>query len=304
MTPRMRLVSLLRIAALLVVVALAAVAVARGGGGGGGGGGHGGGGGGFGGGYHGSYGGHGGRGGGVPMSDSAGLKILSFFWLVVGGGATAAFWGRRYWLVEVVLCLKNGEHYVPVLDDALRRADFDGPHDRAVALRHIGTMVKPEDVAEASVMVLGQSTAGRQIANAGTRYRKQIDIAGVKADSDQVLPPAGTELIRPGDSCVLGVVFSVSDPKPFRQGQAGDLGSALQALSHAKMDPSNSVYVYYAPDPGQALEPVAAVEMTQRLSADAAEAPFGGWYPAAVALGILLTIAPAIAIFMFAATLP
>jgi hypothetical protein len=238
------------------------------------------------------------------MDPTTTCRVLAGFWAVFGGFAVLGLAFSRYQLVEVVLNLRNGEKYVPLLDDILRRANFSSPSDRAVALRKIAGMVHGDDVDDGGVMVHDRGMFSALMKKAEARCAMQMDRAGVRPDSEMALPAQGTQQIRPGDHCVLGVVFTTRNLRGFQPGGPEALPDALRAMAASSTDPSNCLYTYYAPDPGQELDTAAARDVTRRLTAESENPPvLTGRMTAAVWIAALLTLVPSVALLWYSTTL-
>jgi hypothetical protein len=284
-------------AALLMLIGLLFMATAAPGGGGGGGGGYGGGGG-FGGGGSGygsrsydSYQGYNSTSpydsqrhgyGGDPLS-RAPLWIplvIIFAGLAIAG---LMFVGGRHRVVHLLLNLRQAERYAPALDGVLAAADFETPAGRAATLGQLARLVSPSDLVDGRVEVRGFGPLGPEGEAAdGARalYREKMGRAGLREGTPALLgtPSDTTPRVRPGDGCVLGLVFVVSARSRFC---AGGTPAAIAALGELRATrygvpafplpaPVAALYCYYAPDPGQPLDPDAARQLFYALGREAA----------------------------------
>jgi hypothetical protein len=248
---------------LLAVAALFVVTAAPGGGGHGGGvgGGHAGGFSGAGG-FHGGYG--SGRGGGGALPPWAlGLGVAA-----VGAVGAALVLQARSRVVEIVLHLRDGQHCVPVLDSLLMAGGFTTPEGRALALRRIGELAG-DNVVDAFAR-LGPACPGASAAidRAESAWRQRMRQSGIREDALGGGLASGAPRVIPGDACVLGLVVVI--PAVAARNAPGS--EAIDLLRKLPDLAVSALYLYYAPDPGQRLDPAQAAALFARLRAEDASA--------------------------------
>jgi hypothetical protein len=99
-------------------------------------------------------------------------------------------------------------------------------------------------------------------------WLKQMARAGIRRDGHRKLPlTPGVPRVAAEDECVLGLVIAARAGSGFQSGGAREIREALDLLRR-KMETTQAMYIYYAPDPGERLGPAAARRMIQALGGD------------------------------------
>jgi hypothetical protein len=153
-----------------------------------------------------------------------------------------------YRVVHLLYHLREGERHAPLFDRILEEADFDQEASRHRTLRRIASRLREAEIERAALWASdplpGGTTAWRAARNTWAGQMRRGHLRAVPG-----APPLGTPRIRPGDSCVLGVLAAVP---AWRVAALGNAEGALDRM--AGVAAPHAVYVYYAPDPGQALD--------------------------------------------------
>jgi hypothetical protein len=195
-----------------------------------------------------------------------GIPLL-YFW--IGDTASSPLAGMRPMLVYILLHLCPGHRYAHTLDEILLRGGFASPGGRWTVLREMTQMIDPMDVVDAFAVASRPSRgADRDARRLWTEHMRR---AGIRHEPGNRLPgvPPGVPRIQKDDSCILGVLATVSATHGFRTARAGGTAVALDTLKH--FGTTGALYFYYAPDPGERLDAGAARRMFDLLRAGAEE---------------------------------
>ena len=171
---------------------------------------------------------------------------------------------NTYRVVHLLFRLGDGERHVPIFDRTLDEADFREEADRRQALRTIAGRLRRAEIAQASLWAsdpLPGSATAWQLAR--KVWARQMHLGRLRPE---LVTPPGTLRIRPGDSCVLGILMAVPAVRVESVIRAGNAEQALDNLGGAS---PYALYVYYAPDPGQSLDTASAQRLFDRWSAAA-----------------------------------
>ena len=284
-----------KISALLLLIAIFLMTTAqRGGFGGGFGGGRGGG---LGGGFSGRSGGLGGRGLGgggfggggfgggygggfyfgpryyVSSSSATLVFILIVIALVVGFIAFSNFmtWlSGRFGMLTITLNLREGDKYSTELDRLLSVADFGTPIHRSDAMRRLAGMIDLSDVVDArcearsarhdqdSVGEDAENTARAHMARVGI-HAETVNVANTEGISVKVSAGAAN-VNEVGSACVLSIVTTLRGDllRKLKSGGPEMLPAIFGCLENAPNGALDALYVYYAPNRSETLDPVSA----------------------------------------------
>jgi hypothetical protein len=224
------------------------------------------------------------------------LNGVATAWLIVAGFFTYGRLRNRYQLVELIVALRRPRVYVTDMDRILSEADFTLPLHRAGVLRDVGKMVLSKDVIDSCVAVLDRSFNTQALGeHARLRQQWQMKAAGIR---EQSLAEAGGAPIHEfveGDCCLIGLVFTANGLLTMPSGDLFEADQARRKLSESRPDAANSVYLYYAPDPGQHLDEAKTRDMFRTLHPRYGLPPISAASRAAIILaGALVTLIPPI----------
>jgi hypothetical protein len=184
-----------------------------------------------------------------------------------------AFQSRYSTMLVFLLRMEGGAATVPALDRLLVSARFDSPKRRDAVLKTLIDICSVAGVADFYRLCVPRirSAPGKKSAP-GVWAEEQMAIAGIHwgPPGEQV---SGTPKPRvsPEDQCVLGVVASVNGAC-IGIGNAAVPRADVPFASHLewlRRASTESLHLYYAPDPGAPLSEAQACELFQRLRADA-----------------------------------
>ena len=177
--------------------------------------------------------------------------------------------GVRCHVVEIVFVLDNGPHILSELDAAFIKSRFGGPSVRGI--RRIAACFRDEDI------IGGRAhRVGRGGAEARSTYVARCEAFGLtKVTARRRLATRDYDRRKGTDQvCVLGFVVALKllNKRPTMGGR----DAAIEMFRRIRKEtPASSVYVYIAPNPGDALN--------REIALDRLEAVTGGSSPSLVA---------------------
>ena len=207
----------------------------------------------------------------TPLGLALLLAIAGIAVVVVGGAAVARWYSTRGALLTVGVNLRRGKHYAQALDHLMEAADFSTPAGRASALHRAANMVDTDDVVDGYVTVLdrmGDPTALGERAERIAREQMKhvgidpnvVNVADAQGTAVQLDARAGSDSQTDSDGCVLGIV-AVSRASVVRRVSSGrekDALETLRLLHETRGSDFGSLYMFYAPNTGERLDPDAA----------------------------------------------
>ena len=181
--------------------------------------------------------------------------------------------GTPLCLINLVLVLDKGPHYVAALTHTAQIASFRTAMGRDEARRHLAELVAPSDILDGFIELSGGQFFASQIGNQAQQlWRNQMRQVEIEPDTLNVSSPRlNIQRIGPspgraaGDGvCLVGIVATVEATLPIQSGGAAEARQAWGRLDQAT---NNAFYFYYAPNTTEALNLSEAQALLRTLNA-------------------------------------
>jgi uncharacterized membrane protein len=194
--------------------------------------------------------------------------------------AAGGLFGTKYGILNVGLHMANGDRYAKRLDRIMAESDFSTPAGRSRALHRIAKALDPTEIVQGFVRIVGRpapmETAGaraEELARAQMKYigidPDRINVAGEGGVSVQV-DPTDDGIDEKASACVVSIVVSapMNEWKTAGLDRVNDPVAALGTLATIPGRSFDAVYIFFSPQPGDALDPSTAQGMYLDLDAE------------------------------------
>ncbi|MEP6754211.1 MAG: hypothetical protein ABJA67_01820 [Chthonomonadales bacterium] len=176
----------------------------------------------------------------------------------------------RFGMLTITMNLRNGEVYSNQLDRLMANVDFATPAHRSDVLRQIARQIQDSDVVDASVQIAAtfkdQDTVGEMAENTARQHMERV---GIHAETVNVANKDGVsvKLSGPGggphedsSACVLSIVTTLRGDllRKMKSGGPEALSVTLAVLENAPNGSLDALYIYYAPNRSETLDPASA----------------------------------------------